>query len=815
MAAPPVTFNIPAYDYATAQTLRSQLGVSSPLAQILVRRGYADPEHARRFLEAEVEHPLDAFGGLRAAAERILGHVEARARITVHGDYDADGVCSTAILVRVLRTLDADVDWYLPSRLTDGYGVSRLTIERLAKRGTGLLITSDCGITAVEEVAAARALGMDVVVTDHHSPRADGLLPDAPIVHPRLGGNPCPDLCAGGVAYKLAAALLGAAGLDPRLADEDLDLVALATVADVVPLTDENRRLVRAGLRRLADTRKPGLRALMRVAGVDPSGVDATQVAFRLTPRINAVGRIRRPDAALELLLCEDDDRAGAIATELDDCNSERREVEQRILFEAEAQVASHDGAPAFVLAADGWHPGVVGIVASRIVERHHRPAVLIALDGDAGTGSGRSIPAFDLLGGLHAASQHLLRHGGHRVAAGLTIERAAVADFRAAFVAHADDVLAPEDFARTERIDAVVSGDTLHLELAEELGRLAPFGAGNPGVSLLVPGALLHDPRPMGEGRHVGFNLTAGGARSRAVCFGAGAKLPAEPETPVDAAVRLEVNRYNGTEEPRLVLRHARAPEPLPIEILAPGGSYADGVLAELDRSLADPVPLRGGVVTLRRTLDACGTGIAGLLRDLVSTGEPVVAVVAHAEHRAAGLAQRVGGLAVVSWSALAGDLELVSGYAHVVAIDPPMHPRYEASLAALPGSGWIHRAWGEPELRFTARILEWEFDLRSPLASVYRGLRASAATDPVACERLLRGDGRQPRGATLAGRLVRVLHELDLVTVDRSSLGLLAQPAPARTTLERSPAFRAYTRHLEEGVACLSRTRAKAVAE
>ena len=325
------------YDYAAAERLSAALGVSHVVAQVLVRRGFADPAAARTFLDADVRHPPDAFGGLREGAAQILAHVERGSRITVHGDYDVDGVSATAVLVRALRTLGADVDWYLPSRIDDGYGLALATVERLAARGTRLLVTVDCAITAVEEVAAARAAGMDVVVTDHHAPRADGRLPDAPIVHPGVGGYPCPELCAAGVAHMLARALLEAAGMDPAAADADLDVVALATVADCVPLVGENRRLVRAGLRALASTRKPGLQALMEVSRVDPSGVDAGAIGFRLAPRINAAGRLHRADAGLELLLTPDLDRARAVAAELDAVNVERRDVETRILFEAEA----------------------------------------------------------------------------------------------------------------------------------------------------------------------------------------------------------------------------------------------------------------------------------------------------------------------------------------------------------------------------------------------------------------------------------------------------------------------------------------------
>jgi single-stranded-DNA-specific exonuclease len=817
VAHPDARLAVSAYDFAAAQRLAGELGVSHVLAQVLVRRGLGETAAARAFLAAEEEHPLDAFGGLRAAASRILGHVSRRSRITVHGDYDVDGVCASAVLIRVLRTLGADVDWYLPSRIDDGYGLAAATVERLAARGTDLLVTVDCAVTAVEEVAAARAAGLDVVVTDHHSPRADGALPDAPLVHPALGGYPCPELCATGVAYKLAQALLAAAGEDPGLADEDLDLVALATVADVVPLLGENRRLVRAGLRALASTRKPGLRALMDVARVDPSGVDAGTIGFRLGPRINAAGRLYRADAGLELLLTEDRERARAIAGELDAVNAERRDVETRIRFEAEAQVAEQGAAAAYVLAAEGWHPGVIGIVAARIAERHHRPAVLIALDGEEGTGSGRSIPRFDLLGGLHAAAGTLLRYGGHRAAAGLTIERGRVDAFRDAFAEHAAGVLAPEDLRPEVRVDAVVPGDALTLGLAEELERLAPFGQGNPAPSLLVPSALLDDPRPLGEGRHVAFALSAGGARSRCVLFGAGSRLPAEPGEPVDAAVRLEANRWNGTIEPRLVLRHAHRALKPPIELLQEPRFHE--WTRELDRPLEPwPPPVAGDAaaapLATRDVRDVTGCGIAGTLADLVATGDSVLAIAAHAHARKRALQPRVGGFALTSWAALEDDPELAAGFDHVVAIDPPAHRHVHDLVVHASGTGWTHLAWGEAELRFAHRIHQWDYALREPLATVFRALRAARQTGGEALEAVLRGEGPQPRSAALAGRLVRILTELELAVLDREGPALTVAEAPARTALERSAAYRAYQRRLEDGLRYLTSAPSRAAA-
>jgi single-stranded-DNA-specific exonuclease len=810
------------YDFAAARELADALGVSHVLAQVMVRRGLADPEAARAFLAAEERHPLDAFGGLRAAAGLILGHIGRGSRITVHGDYDVDGVCSTAILVRALRTLGADVDWYLPSRIDDGYGLAATTVRRLADRGTDLLITVDCAITAVEEVAAARAAGIDVVVTDHHAPRADGALPDAPIVHPRVGGYPCPDLCAAAVAYTLARALLEGAGEDPVLADEDLDLVALATVADVVPLLGENRALVRHGLRALADTRKPGLRALMEVARVDPGEVDAGSIGFRLAPRINAAGRLYRADAGLELLLTEDPERARAVAAELDAVNAERRDVETRIRFEAEALVAEAGPAAAFVLTGEGWHPGVIGIVAARIAERHHRPAVLIALEGDEGTGSGRSIPGFDLLAGLHAGARHLLRYGGHRAAAGLTIARDEVDAFRAAFAAHAADVLRPEDLLPAVRVDAVAPGNALTLDLAEELERLAPFGQGNPAPALLVPAAQLDEPRAMGEGRHVAFTLSAGGARSRCVQFGAGTRLPAAPDQPVDAAVRLEINRWNGSIEPRLVLRAATPAPPRAIDVLGEP-ALAAGVEHELARDLdgwGAAMAVAGAAAVLAappaggRLRDLRGQGIAGTLADLVATGEPVLAVTCHAPHRARALCGRVGGFAVCSWAALEDDPALADGFAHVVALDPPAHAHLRALLERPSGPAWAHLAWGEPELRFARRIHEWDFALRDPLTELYRCLRREGEVRGEAYEAVLTGEGPQPRSPALAGRLVRVLAELDLVDLDREGPALRVVEAPARTALEASAAFRAYHRRLEDGLSYLTSHSSRAAA-
>ena len=568
----PCKFEIAPCPAADVRRLQRELAVSAALAQVLVRRGYAEPEQARAFLDAAEEHPAEAFAGIERALAPIIAALDGGERITIHGDYDVDGICSTAVLVRALGALGGDVDSYLPDRASDGYGLAETTVERLAQRGTRLLVTVDCAITAVAAVARAQALGIEVVVTDHHAPRADGALPAAPVVHPALCGYPCAELCATAVAYKLAQALYSALGRDPRELRCELDLVALATIADVVPLIGENRTLVRSGLRALAATAKPGLRALMTVAGIDPAKVNERAVGFALAPRLNAAGRLYRADAGLELILTEDPARAAQIAAELDSANRERRAVETRIRFAAEAQLRELGERPAYVLAAEGWHAGVIGIVASRLVEVSGRPVVMIALDGDAGKGSGRSVAGFDLLAGLTACAEHLGRYGGHSAAAGLEIERGRIEAFTAALSEHAERVLRPEDMVAHERVDAVVGGDELGMTLAEELQSLAPFGRGNPGVSLLLEDASFADARPMGEGKHVRFTVESRGTRARAVAFGNGGRLPVAAGAPAQATFTLEVNEWNGVSEPRLVLRRAQ-----PLASVAEGAQGAE----------------------------------------------------------------------------------------------------------------------------------------------------------------------------------------------------------------------------------------------
>ena len=545
-------------DSSTAEELARKLSIHDVTASVLVRRGYGDPETAARFLAAEMPgHDPSLLGDMEVAVERIRAAVDEGRRICVHGDYDVDGICATALAVLFLRELDADVVWHLPSRFEEGYGVSSDTLGRLVEEGVGLVLTVDCGITAVDEVAEAKALGLEVIVTDHHRPGPT--LPDCPIVATRPSDYPFPELCGTGVVYKLGEALLGAESPAVR---RQLELVALATVADVVPLLDENRALATAGLRALALTRRPGLQALMRSAHVDPATVDASAIGFRLAPRINAAGRLCRPDIALELILTDDAERAKELAAELEELNRERQAVEDRIVREAvalvEALPAKASRRRGYVLWSEDWHEGVIGIVASRLVERFNRPVVLVAGSGDGWKGSGRSIGSFDLHGALAACAAHLERFGGHRAAAGLSILPENLEPFAEAFAAHADAVLEEQDLVPVTTVDAVVSGRDLTLGLAQELEQLAPFGLGNPDVTLLVPACQAVSPATVGEGKHLRFRVRQHGHDAgSAIAFGQGSQLDRlRADGRFDVACRLKENHWNGTVAPQLVVR-------------------------------------------------------------------------------------------------------------------------------------------------------------------------------------------------------------------------------------------------------------------
>jgi single-stranded-DNA-specific exonuclease len=781
------------YSYEEAQALSAELGLSEPVAIALVRRGYRTPEEARTFLAADEWHEPGEFAAMGPIVEQVLAAIAGGRRITVHGDFDVDGVCATTILVSTLRELGGECDWLIPDRIADGYGLSADNVRKLAERGTALILTADCGITAVAEVELAKQLGMEVVVTDHH--QAGEALPDCPILHPGLDeGYPFAELCGTAVAWKLAIAL--------RASHDDLDLVALATVADLVPLVGENRTLVKRGIEEVRRAQRPGLRALIAAAKCEPTRLDEGDLAFRLAPRINAAGRLYRADAGVELFLTEDEARAAEIANELSRANGERRATEREVANEAEAALRELPDelreASGLVVAGEGWHPGVIGIVASRLVERYHRPVVVISLEADgSGRGSGRSIPGFDLLAGLEACSSFLGSFGGHKAAAGLELKPGQLGPFREAFAAHANSVLGPEDLKRTERIDAIVGGASLGLDLAEELKQLAPFGMGNPGVRLLVPSARVRDVRTMGEGKHARFSLHSGSHKALGVAFGR-PSLGVGEDDPVDVAVRLEVNHWNGAVEPQVVLGEVY-PRPAEEKVLE-AVQWWQRFEAELARDPATPPaldPSAGG--DFQRQVCVSANAPAAVISELASCGGEVLALTADAGLRA-GMACE--GARVADYVELERDPELVANFDHVVLVDPPPSPELLALASRSPvEGGYLHRVWGEAEWRFALSAAATQLAQRPTLIALFRDLREAGEVSGEELREALIGSAPQARGPETAARCFRILGELGLVHGEPvAGGGVVGVVSSEGTDLERSASYRAYSARHEE---------------
>jgi single-stranded-DNA-specific exonuclease len=532
--------------------LAEALSLPEPLARLLVQRGYGSAERARGFLRPTLDALTDPHDlpDMDRAVALVTAAVRAGRTLLVHGDYDVDGQCATALLTRALRAAGASVVPFIPNRVRDGYDLGPAGVAAARAASAGVIITCDCGVTAIEAVTAAKAAGIAVVVTDHHLP---GELPPADaIVNPRRGSrdSPAADLCGSGVAFKLVQALVPALGLPANLPLHFLDLVAIATVADVVPLTGENRILTRFGLRKLAETRWPGVRALVQVAGLGNTEIRAGHIGFVLGPRLNATGRIGEAMDGLALLLADDPAEAETLARRLETLNAQRQEMDQAILSQALEMIERDvdlERDYGLVLARDDWHPGVIGIVASRVVERYGRPTILIGLDGDTGKGSGRSISGFDLHAALQACAPLLERYGGHRMAAGVTVARSRLDAFRAAFNEEARRVLTPEDLVPTQRIDAVVGLDQLDLSLERLLRHLEPCGSGNPSPVFGVSRAQVREARPVGS-NHLRLLLEDAGARLATIGFDWADRIdPAWWRGRVDVAFRLERNEWHG----------------------------------------------------------------------------------------------------------------------------------------------------------------------------------------------------------------------------------------------------------------------------
>jgi len=541
-------------DPSVVQRLQEELRLPAALCAVLAVRERTDPDEAKRFLRPawdRLHDPSTLADGL-AAARRIADAVRAGETILVHGDYDVDGICSTALLTRWLRHLGGTVEPFVPHRLRDGYDFGPAGLARAREVGASLIVTADCGSVAHDTVDEARGAGIDVVVTDHHT--ISGEVPAAnAVVNPNRTDCPYPfkGLCGAGLAFKVCQLVGGELGADPEDLLCYLDLVALATVADLVPLQDENRILVRFGLRRFSQTHVPGVAALLEVSAVEAASVTAGNLGYTVAPRINAAGRIGESADALRLLLTEDADEASRLAAQLDATNRTRQSEDRRTLDEAlEILEGSYDPQRDFgvVLAAEGWHPGVIGIVASRVVERIHRPAVLLALGEDGGRCSARSIPGFHLYDALAVCAPLLRRFGGHKQAAGMDVDLERVDEFRHAFNAEAERRLEGRVPRPTLRTDLVLDLAEADLGLVHWLEYLGPHGMGNPRPVFLGRAVYLEKAREVGAG-HLKVSLRQGAHVLDAIGFGLAVGHPPDELTdgPYDVAFRLERNEWRG----------------------------------------------------------------------------------------------------------------------------------------------------------------------------------------------------------------------------------------------------------------------------
>jgi len=533
---------------------------------LLVGRGLSDPETAKRYLRPRLEQlqPPEMMFDLPRAVERIANAVRNGETIFVHGDYDVDGMSSTALLTRVLRGCGATrVVPFVPNRLTDGYDLGPAGVAAAIAAHATLVITCDCGTSAHAAVDALNAAAIDVIITDHHLP--GGPLPKAyAVCNPRRAESAASDqdLAAVGVVFKISLALCDAFGVSTALAHRQLDLVALATIADVAPLRGENRVMVRYGLKLLDETTHPGLRALLRSSGLEGKPLTAGRVGFVLAPRLNAAGRIADAKLGLRLLLCEREDEANVIARELEELNRARQELDRAVLDDAQRQLERPEMRDryAFVLAREGWHAGVIGIVASRIVEQTARPAVMIAVDGDVGKGSGRSISAFDLHAALGACAPHFRRFGGHRAAAGLTMDAARIPAFAEQFDAVARERLSEADLVPELRIDLDIPIADIGDDLDRLIRHFEPFGIGNPAPVFRASGArLATTPRRIGTDG-LRLSIENGTGVIEAVGWGLAPRAASlDVVRPIDLAFRLERDEYRGVSKLQLKIADFR----------------------------------------------------------------------------------------------------------------------------------------------------------------------------------------------------------------------------------------------------------------
>jgi single-stranded-DNA-specific exonuclease len=555
----PIIWEVKNYDYNTAGQISRRLSISPLCAGLLVQRGVKTPEEARYFLHADLKDLQDPFNltGIEPATDRIKQAIAAGEKIVIYGDYDVDGVCSIVILKQCLEMLGGTVDYYVPERFNEGYGLNMQAVEHLAGSGYSLLITVDCGITSVAEVERAVNLGMDVIISDHHTPPGQ-LPPTRVIINPKLGSTPeLADLCGAGVVFKLCQALCPEYVLDKQ--SSWLELAALATVADIVPLTGENRVLVKYGLMKLPQTNNIGLKALIKESGLEGKKLLSWHIGFVLGPRLNSAGRLESAVSSIELLLTDDPVKADELAAYLSNLNQERRMIEETIYQEALLQVETEvklEEEMVLVLGQERWHPGVIGIVASRLCEKYRRPTILINWEEDMGKGSCRSLPGLNIYQALSACSSYLIQFGGHRAAAGLSIYKDQFYSFRKAINQWVKDNIRQEEFYPRIQVDAEVEPDDITETFLQEIKQLEPFGEGNPGPRFVIRGVEVESANLIGKEREH-FKARLAGMGMEIIAFNRSDLIEQPLDTCLqDILFQPEENEFRGVKRLQLKLR-------------------------------------------------------------------------------------------------------------------------------------------------------------------------------------------------------------------------------------------------------------------
>lgn len=734
------------------QELARLSGCHPIVAALLSARGHTTSEQIRYFFEgclSELPTPT-LMRDMFPARERVVRAIRCGEKIVIYGDYDVDGITSTSTLLIGLRRLGGNVDYHIPHRTKEGYGLNRDAIDSIAEQGASLVVTVDCGISAWDEVIHARSVGVDVVITDHHQPPPDRI--DAlAVVNPKQSGcnYPFKELAGVGVAYQLLTAVRDE--LSPETVIDDLlQLVALGTIADVVPLTGPNRIMVREGLRRLAYTKNIGLNALLTAAGLEGKAVSAGNVAFGLAPRINACGRIGHAELAVELLLTDDHEKARAIAEQLDELNNERQALEQRILEEAQAMLLSDPEwmhQRALVLGSENWHPGVIGIVASRLVESFHRPVLLFSISGDVAKGSGRSIKGFHLYHALATHADYLSKYGGHELAAGLSLDLERFEEFRTAFLAHAETMLSDDDLLPIAHADMEIDPAQVSLKLVEQLVKMEPFGMGNPSPVFMLRGMNALYTRELSQGKHFRARVKSGSFTIDAVAWRMGAQIAGFSGS-LDLLGTLESNNFNGQSSVQLVLRHWRTSDPARSAL----ANELVQVIAEKGRSW---VYCRG-----QTEMD--------LLREQFdwdhSSNETAASATGEAVALPAGVFLHVCGhrleTTLSDWSHPHDDEP-------VLLLNLPYHPL---------GTMKIRAIFGKEEIRRTRENLLWLLPDRDHLATAFRWFRKAGPTKIDTMTEMLAEHGLERKdGRNAALTIARIFLELGLLQRDQEELRLV----------------------------------------